>query len=240
MAKSRVVDKDMGWKGIVKAAATLAIGAYVKVGILGGDDHGGLHQTDPKTGKAAKLTIAEIAVVNEFGTEDGSIPPRPAHRITFDRMHKELSEDAGKLLGRIVFDRTITVEDALNVLGLKLATGIKNTITQSPLPGIGPGNAPITRLVKAMRTGAFDVQKKPTFASSWADIGATAYAASLGWAGPKHRAIGAARDLGDAFAQIGALASTRNLVDTGATVNSISWAVVLGTVERAHKFLTKR
>lgn len=195
MAKSRVVDKDMGWAATIKAVNDLAKGSFVKVGILSGDDRGGLHQIDPVTGKSAALTIAEIAVVQEYGTEDGSIPARPAHRMTFDTMQPELSRDAGKLLARVVFDRTLTVEDALNVLGLKLATGIKNFITSES--GELKPNAPSTARQKVPQSSTGAKRQK-------------------------------------------AIDGARPLIDTGATLAAISYGVVLGTVERAHKFLTKR
>lgn len=192
---NRVVDKDHGWKATLKMASELAQGAYVKVGILGDDERGGLHRTDPDTGLASPLTIAEIAVVNEYGTEDGHIPARPAHRSTFDRMRAELQSDAAKLLAKVVIDRSLTVEAALNILGMKLATGIKNTITQGG--GVPPPNAPSTVLAKVppSSTGA-----------------------------KRQKAIDGARPL----------------VDTGATVNSIAWAVFLGTVQKTHRFLSGR
>ncbi len=180
---------------MLTAAAQLSGGAYVKIGVLSDDERGGLHQTDPTTGKAAALSVAEIAVVNEYGTEDGLIPPRPAHRMTFDQQRETIARTAGKLLGRIVFDRTITVEDALNILGLQHATAIKNFITTQS--GQLKPNAPSTAEAKvpASSTGA-----------------------------KRQKAIDGARPL----------------VDTGATLAAISWGIVLGTVTRAHKFLTRR
>ena len=190
-----VVDKDLGWKEILKAAAQLSVGAYVKVGILSDDERGGLHKTDPVTGQAQDLTVAEIAVVNEFGTEDGLVPARPAHRMTFDQQRETIVRTAAKLLGRVVFDRTLSVDDALNILGLQHATAIKNFITTQS--GELKANAPSTARAKvpASSTGA-----------------------------KRQKAIDGARPL----------------IDTGATLAAISWGVVLGTVEKAHKFLTRR
>lgn len=193
--KNKVIDRDHGWKQMMASVGELARGAYVRVGILGDDERGGLHQTDPVTGKSSDLTIAEIAVVNEYGTEDGHVPARPAHRMTFDAMRDELAALGGKLLGKIVFDRSMTVEQALNIMGLKLAAGIKNTITTGS--GVPPPNAPSTARAKvpASSTGA-----------------------------KRQKAIDGARPL----------------VDTGATLNAIAWAVFLGTVEQTHRYLTGR
>jgi len=191
--RSKVVDKDRGFKATMAAARQLAEGAYAKVGILGNDSRGGLHHTDPDTGLASPLTIAETAVVNEFGTDDGFIPARPAHRSTFDNMRPELERAAAKLLDVVVHQHRMTVEAALNILGAKLATGIRNTITQGP--GVPPPNAPYTAQRKARGKGAKRAK---------------------------------------------AIAQARPLVDTGATVNAITWAVFLGTVEKAHRYLTGR
>lgn len=193
MAKPSVRDTDMGWRKIMSTAQALSGGAFVKVGILGGsDDRGGLHHKDAD-GKSSPLTIAEIALVNEFGTEDGHVPARSFVRSTFDRMREELRSDAVKLLLKVVIDRKMLVEDALNIIGLKLATGIKNYVVDGA--GVPPPNAPSTAKAKARGTG-----KK------------------------RQKAIDMARPL----------------VDTGAMINALSWAVVLGTVTRASKFLTRR
>lgn len=193
MAKSELRDTDKGWREMLRAAQALAGGAYVKVGILGDDERGGLHKTDPTTGKASPLTVAEIAVVNEFGTEDGHVPQRSFVRSTFDRMREELERDAAKLIVQVVLDRKMTVEAALSILGLKLATGIRSTIVDGS--GVPPPNAPSTARAKARGTGK---------------------------------------------AREKAIAGARPLVDTGAMLAAISYGVVLGTVEKAHKFLTGR
>lgn len=190
-----VVDKDLGWKEILKAAAQLSVGAYVKVGILSDDERGGLHKTDPVTGQAQDLTVAEIAVVNEFGTEDGLVPARPAHRMTFDQQRETIVRTAAKLLGRVVFDRTLSVDDALNILGLQHATAIKNFITTQS--GELLANAPSTARAKVPASLTGEKRQK-------------------------------------------AIDGARPLVDTGATLAAISWGVVIGTVEKAHKFLTRR
>lgn len=144
-----LVDRDRGWTAMLDAAQELARGAHAKVGILGNTDRGGLHQVDPATGKAADLTVAEIGVVNEFGTADKRIPARPFVRPTFDRLREELTQDAGKLLVKVVLDRTMTAEQALNILGLKLASAIRSYIVDGS--GVPPPNAPSTLARKLAR-----------------------------------------------------------------------------------------
>lgn len=193
MARNEIRDTDHGWREMLRVAQALAGGAYVKVGVMGENDRGGLHAVDPATGKASPLTVAEIAVVNEFGTEDGHVPQRSFVRSTFDRMREGLAGDAAKLIVKVVLDRKMTVEAALGILGMKLATGMRSTIVDGS--GVPPPNAPSTARAKARGTGK---------------------------------------------AREKAIAGARPLVNTSATLNAISWAVVLGTVEKAHKFLTGR
>jgi len=190
--KNAVVDKDHGWKATMEAARALAGNSYVKVGVLSDDERGGLHHKGPD-GKAEPLTIAEIAVVQEFGTEDGHVPSRPAHRLAYDRTRAELERMAALLLDRVVFKRDMTVEQALNLMGLKLATAIRNTITQGA--GVPPPNAPSTARAKVPKSSTGAKRQK-------------------------------------------AIEGARPLVDTGAMLNAITWAVFLGTVEKAHRYLT--
>lgn len=197
MARSRakvgkVTDRDLGWKEILGQAVHLARGAYVKVGILGGDDEGGLHE------EGADLTVAEIAVVNEFGTEDGRISARPAHRMTYDARRSEIERQSGKLLAAIVIDRKMTVEQALNLIGLSHATAIKKTITEGA--GVPPPNAPSV-VRRKMQAGEWNARGKAKRKAGW---------------------------------------GVRTLVDTGRTINAISWATFLGTVELEHRYLTGR
>lgn len=176
MGKSAVVDRDMGWKEILARVVDISKGSFVRVGILGDDERGGLHKTDPETGKAAALTIAEIAVVQEFGTEDHSIPARPAHRMTFDAREQEIQAQAAKLLSKVVIDRTMKIEDALNIMGLSHATVIKLFITSQV--GQLKANAPSTARMKARGTG-IKRQKAIDGQRPLVDTGATL--AALSW-----------------------------------------------------------
>lgn len=141
---AKVIDKDHGFARIMATMQEQAGTAYVKCGILGaGDDtRGGLHIP------GEKLTVAEYAVVNEFGTIDGKIPARSFVRSTYDRMRPELESDSAKLAGKVI-DGRLTTEQALNVLGAKLASGMHSTITDGA--GVPPPNAPsvMARKIKA-------------------------------------------------------------------------------------------
>ncbi len=191
--RNEVVDRDLGWRGMLRRVDALRGSAYTKVGILADSERGGLHQQGPD-GKASKLPVAEIGAIAEFGNEDGTQPPCSFVRSTFDEMREELVADSRHLIVAVVLDGTMTATHALNILGLKLATGIRAKITQGT--GVPPPNAPSVQLRKAKKGRTARFFKR------------------------------AARTLGDAMAQVGALAGVRTLVDTGRMVGAVSWAVV--------------
>lgn len=131
---TELVVKDRGLLDLLKRAKEIR-DSYVKVGVLAGDEKG--DERPP----GSPLTVAEIAVVNEYGTEDGHIPARPFVRSTFDAKHDEMAE-LGKKLIESVLDGKVTTKKALDIMGLKLATEVKKTITEGA--GVPPPNAPAT------------------------------------------------------------------------------------------------
>ena len=194
--KGKVIDKDRGWQAILAAARDAAKGASVRVGILGDNERGGLHVVDEETGKSSPLTVAEIAVVNEYGTEDGRIPARPAHRMAFDANRDDLQALSFKLLVAVVIERRLSYEQALGLLGAKHAANIKATITEGA--EVPPTNA-LSTLAAKEASGAWNRKGKAQ--------------AGEHPAGP------------------------RTLVDTGRTVNAISWAVEIGAETKPAKYL---
>jgi hypothetical protein len=176
-----VRDVDHGYREFFERMTRPGAGASVKVGVLGDPHRGGLHKTDPDTGASSPLTVAEIALVNEFGTEDGKIPARAAHRQTFDRRVGEIDRESVAAVEAIL-DGKITAADALAQMGAKHAAEIRATITEGS--GVPPPNAP-------------SVLRRKEEAGKW-------------------NAAGDAQAAGD---------HPRPLVDTGATVAAISYAV---------------
>lgn len=175
---TKLIDRDLGWKEFVQNVARMG-DARVKVGVMDdGEDY------------PEGITVAEVAAINEFGTEDGRIPERSFLRSTFDEKREELLVLAEMLTQRILFGKS-TVEDAMNVLGATLASAIKKTIAD----GVDPPNAESTARRKAATGKTAKYFNKP------------------------------AETLGDALAQVGALAAVKPLVDTGRLMGSITWAV---------------
>ncbi len=136
MSKSELVDKDNGWRDFFLRVRELGGDAYVKVGVLGNSSRGSVRP------KGSSLTVAEYAMVNEFGSGDGRIPPRPAFRMTYDRMQEELAADARVLIMRVLFG-VMEIDDALGVLGAKLGAEIRKTITAGDQ--VPPPNADSTK-----------------------------------------------------------------------------------------------
>lgn len=138
---NRVDDRDRGWRDLLRRAQALQGKAWVKVGILADSDRGGLHQQGPD-GKSSPLTVAEIAVVNEFGTEDGKIPARSFLRSSFDESQDELTALSAKLIAAVVLDGKMDAIRALNLLGMKFASIVRNKVVGGDQ--VPPPNAPST------------------------------------------------------------------------------------------------
>lgn len=180
MSASKVIDKDKGWAAYFKNMARMK-DARVKVGVLE-DGSGG--------GEGGKLTVASIAAIHEFGTEDGHIPERSFVRSTFDEQRERL-RGIGKQLATRILLGVVTPAQAMAIMGSVLATEMKNKITSGTLKE----NAESTKLAKANKGRTAKFFRKP------------------------------AKNLGDALAQIGALAAVKPLIDTGRMLNSITYAV---------------
>lgn len=140
MGRTTIIDKDSGWKALYNRVKSLNGSVEVTVGVLGNTETGGLHQKDA-AGKSQPLTVVEIAAVQEFGTRDGRIPSRPVIRGTFDRLREELQQDINKLVLKVLFEGLNPVK-AMSMIGLKLSSEMKKTITQGA--GIPPPNAQST------------------------------------------------------------------------------------------------
>jgi phage gpG-like protein len=218
--KAKLVAKDHGLAALWKRAQDLARlkTARVRVGVLSDTEKGGMRVP------GGALTLAELAAVLHFGTKDGRIPARPFLTITFEAKKEHLRKLGADLMAKVIFGE-IPLETALNAMGAYMAAETKNTITA----GVPPPNAPSTAIAKAMKgkTAKFFKQKKQRhIGDAIADAAATSYVEKLGGHGRGgRRAVGAARTLGDAFAQIGAIAAVKPLIDTGRLLGSITWSV---------------
>lgn len=155
-ARVAVRQVDRGWNRIRKLVDDYAQSdSYAKVGFL--DQGKGAEQR-------GELTQAQIAARMEYGSEDGTQPPRPAVVPTFDAQRGALTTMSGKLVKGIL-DGKMTVERALGILGATLAAEIKKRITTGA--EIPPPNAPSTALKKRKLT-----RKGATMSiRTWVDTG---------------------------------------------------------------------
>jgi hypothetical protein len=126
---NKTTDTDKGLNAVLAEMVRLN-GAYVDVGL---QDDGELHKD------GGGLSVAEIAYINEYGTNDGRIPPRPAHRNAFDDNRAKL--DALKLrLIRGVADGKLSAETAAKILGETHQANVQESIRSLS----EPANAPST------------------------------------------------------------------------------------------------
>ncbi|MBE0470602.1 MAG: hypothetical protein IBX55_13975 [Methyloprofundus sp.] len=115
-------DTDRGLKKIL--AEMQALGSKsVKVGI----------QDDAGSHSGGDMSVAAIAYINEYGTRDGRIPPRPAHTNAFDDNRRKL--DALVLrLNRAVADGKMSADQAAKLLGQTHEDNVKQSIRSLSSP----------------------------------------------------------------------------------------------------------
>jgi hypothetical protein len=143
-----IKSKDFGLnklKALVQQAR-VKDGPSVKVGVLS-SGKGGV--------KRKGLTVAEIAVVHEFGTKDGKIPERSFMRSTMLDNKTQYATLTQELLIR-VFDNRLTFHKALQVLGLRVSSDMRKKIT---VGGVKPGLAASTLARRVRRVGAKRAKK---------------------------------------------------------------------------------
>ena len=125
---AKTTDTDMGMQKIL--AEMEALGQKrVKVGI----------QNDAGVHAGGDMSVAAIAYINEYGTRDGRIPPRPAHTNAFDDNKTSLNSLVNRLI-RGVSEGKLTAQKAAAILGQTHEDNVKQSITNLR----SPANAPRT------------------------------------------------------------------------------------------------
>lgn len=157
--------------------AALAKGAYVKVGMLGGDSK--------MRGQGEPLTNVDIALVHEFGSLAAKIPERSFLRSTFDMSRAEYETILEKFAGGI-YDGKLTVDRALGLLGAKVSADVKGTVVRGePIP---PPNAPRTLALKEAKRAQGSLGPVRTLIDTGRMIGSVAWQVFMGGAeaGPEN------------------------------------------------------
>jgi len=115
---------DRGFIHIMKELRKLEDKPYVKVGIQGAKGNA------QKKGTKEPLTVVEVAVYNEFGAPKANIPERPFMRSTYDTKRSEWQDLTDRLQDGIY--KGLTIDKALDVLGLKMQADVIARIRSSP------------------------------------------------------------------------------------------------------------
>ena len=128
--KSRTIEKDLGFGSIIKELKKLEDRPFVKAGFpaefKSGDKFKSFSTNEGGEVEISKIvTVLDAAIWNEFGTE--TIPERSFLRSAFDK-HRSKYERKTKLLLIKIYKSQMTVERALDILGLMLETDIKDMI----------------------------------------------------------------------------------------------------------------
>lgn len=120
-----VVDKDLGWKKILRNMRKIDAKA-VKVGIQDGD----------KTSDG-KESLAYIASLHEFGSPGGKIPERSFIRTAIDKNEHKINNLSDGLALKIL-NGSVTVRGALDLIGLKVTGMIQEQITDGDYVPLAP------------------------------------------------------------------------------------------------------
>src|SRR4051794_24560734 len=101
--RTTVTDRDRGWAQLIKELR--AAGDLVgKAGVIGAK----AAQERPD-GEGGSITNAEIALQNEFGSQDGHVPERSFIRSTFDRQRSKYEDHLGQFAKK-VYARSMKID----------------------------------------------------------------------------------------------------------------------------------
>ncbi len=126
--------RDMGWASI-KSNTSKLNSTEVVAGLVGP----AVSDTHDESG----LSVAEIGILNEFGSDDGHIPERSFMRDILKRRKGEYQKVAAKAIKAILYGKA-PADRALVIIGEWAAHKIRNNITRST----PPPNKPVTVALK--------------------------------------------------------------------------------------------
>lgn len=134
MAKPRTIVKDRGANYIKAQLEKIETGAYVKVGFPA-------EKTEARTDSQSNVMIA---IYHEFGTRN--IPQRSFLRSTYDEKLEENNQFIKKLHSKVL-DQKMTIEQALNILGLRVQSQIRAKIRSNIPPPVQRNGGNATALI---------------------------------------------------------------------------------------------
>jgi len=128
--RTKTTEKDRGLKNIIKELKKLEDRPFVKAGYPAefkpGDKFKRFSVNEgTEVDISSEVTVLDTAIWNEFGTE--TIPERSHVRQAFDKNRPKYEKQTKRLLIKI-YKSEMSVERALDILGLMLETDIKDMI----------------------------------------------------------------------------------------------------------------
>lgn len=131
-------DVDHGYKKLVETVFGLGK-PKITVGIFEAEGNAKVGDDE--------LTLIQVAIWNEFGTDDGHVPARSFIRAWFDE-NAEKCREATRAMMQAVVAGKYTKEQALELLGQRFVAEIQKRIAR----GIDPPNAESTIKMKGSST----------------------------------------------------------------------------------------
>lgn len=128
--KAQTIEVDKGFTELMGQIDIMRGAPHVAVGFFGGNDPGG---------GGEGLSIAEYMFVNEVGTDDGNIPPRPVMADTADAEKQAMDQMFAKSLIKVAKGKS-TIKRELTKIGVVYSGKLKVAITDFD----EPPNAPAT------------------------------------------------------------------------------------------------
>lgn len=132
-------DKDTGWADLCTTCEVNGGEASGFVGFLRSTAHYKNKAARGKGEKANPITVAQIAAVNEYGSQDGRIPERSFIRSTVNEYHDQIQRMLDKFSDQIL-EGKMTRKRALGIASQFLADKIRAKINS----GVPPRNAAST------------------------------------------------------------------------------------------------
>lgn len=121
----RVRDTDRGWRRLRREV--FGFNRYVTVGVHGEDDS----RVDGELGNVELMTIHEFGTERAGPNRDITIPERSVIRYTIDRNYAKY-RSLIKALGNQVYAVRLTTRMALELLGARVASDMRQTINRTP------------------------------------------------------------------------------------------------------------
>lgn len=142
-AKGALTDRDLGWRDMLRALAAAAGTPNAQV-VVGWPAKAGQH-------RRSNLSVADIAMIHEFGCPARNIPKRSMLAATYDLNAERYADATRKIANGILYNR-IDLKRGLDLVGVM----IKGDVQKRIAAGVPPPNSPRTIARKGSSTPLID------------------------------------------------------------------------------------